>query len=143
MDLLFWINIHQTSASSKTIAKRIKLCDLQKIYVDKTLFHHYGSELDVIKEFHRMYIENHKINGPHLMPLTLLYPDKDGLTSIDWALRKKRPRIFEYMLDLVSLVQSNFPASRMLLYAFPNMIKEESHVIYHFFDESIFQPVSL
>lgn len=73
-----------------------------------------------------------------LMPLTLLYPDGSGLTALEWALRKKRPKVFELMLDMVRMVKNNYPFSKMLLSAIPQMVQEDSSIIYSFFDDCIF-----
>ena len=72
------------------------------------------------------------------MPLTLLHPDALGLTALDWALRKKRPKVFELMLDMVRMVKNNYQFSKMLLPAIPQMIQEESSIIYRFFNDCIF-----
>ena len=122
MDLLFWINIYQTSASSQTIIDRIQLSDFRKIYKDRTLFHHFGSDLNLMKALHKKYtntVKNRQCYEDILMPLTLLYPDQMGLTSIDWALRKKRPRIFELMLDMVRMVGKDYAYTKMMIPAFP------------------------
>lgn len=48
MDLLFWINVYQSSTPSKTIVKRVTLSSFRKIYNDRSLFHHFGSDLELI-----------------------------------------------------------------------------------------------
>ena len=119
---MFWINIYQTSASSQTIVNRIQLSDFRKIYKDRTLFHHFGSELKLIKAIHEKYTNTIKSNRcfeDMLMPMTLLHPDKMGRTPIDWALRKKRPRVFELMLDLLRMVGKDYAYTKMMIPAFP------------------------
>ena len=70
------------------IAKLSKLEDFSKIYNDRSLFHHFGSNLKMINEIHLKYsetINNIQSKEDELLPLTLLFPDSSGLTALDWA----------------------------------------------------------
>ena len=71
------------------------------------------------------------------MPLTLLHPDADGNTALDIAIKAKRPKSFELMIDLIEPFDT-FCLSKMILSVLPNMINEGSDGVVKFFNSAVY-----
>ena len=90
------------------------------------MFHYFASNNDeVIELIHKKYMDA-KENGQltdadRHMPLVILSPDKDSKTAIDIAIKNKRLKSMELMLDLLE----DFPShslSKMMLNSIPYMV---------------------
>ena len=71
------------------------------------------------------------------MPLVILNPDNDGLSALQIALAKQRPKCFELFIDMLE-GYSGFCITKMMLQSLEDMIVHGSEIIVKFFDTCTF-----
>jgi len=96
------------------------------IFGKYSLFHHFARQVDIIEMIHDEYKEKEESDElsarDRNMPLVILNPDAKGMTALDWALKRNRPKSFELMINLLEPFD-NVCLSKMMLSSFPSMIK--------------------
>ena len=110
-----------------------KLCDYNLVFGNSSLFHYFAGDSDTIEllynKFERAYNDNTLKPGEEYIPLLILKPDQNGETAVDKAIKEKRPKSFELLLTMLK-PYTNFAISKMMFNSFPNILKQESELIY-------------
>ena len=77
-----------------------------------------------------------------MMPLVILNPDCDGKTALDLSIEKQTPKALDFMIALLSKEPfEKVCITKMILKSFQKMIKQQSVVIYNFFNVTMYKPV--
>ena len=143
-DIVFWMNIKEKGQRTDMIRKNTELYQYNLVFGDYSLFHYFSGNVDVIEMIHDDFKEkeeNDELTGMEKnMPLVILSPDNNGLTALDWAIRRQRPKSFELMINLLEPM-NHFCLSKMMLSSFPGMIKQGSDMIWKFFNTCSYKPV--
>ena len=76
------------------------------------------------------------------MPLVSLNPDCNGKTALDLAIEKQTPKALDFMIALLSYEPfQKVCITKMMIKSFQKLIKQQSVVIYNFFNVTVYKPV--
>ena len=105
MDILFWKNIQDLGERVDILQENTTLEMFGKVYDDTSLFHYFAGNNDVIEMIwrkHKTGMSNGTLSeAESKMPLLLLYPDKKGLSALDYAFQTQRQVNFSLMLEML------------------------------------------
>lgn len=108
------------------IIENTDLCKFNSVYNEFSMFHYFATKPDIIyaicKKYQAKKEHNELKENEILMPSLILHPNEHGMTALDLAVEKHRPKAFRYMIQLLAEVTQDFCLTKLMLDIIPRMV---------------------